>query len=160
MRRAERAVKETFELAEILDRYTVCRIAFRTQDYPYIVPMNYGYVRDGDRFMLYFHCADTGEKLRLMREDARVAFEIDGAHRVAGTGDVACSYTMEYESIIGQGLLTQVEGDEKLTGLRAVMRQVDPGRTFAFAEQAVRRVTVLRLDVETISGKRNLGNTP
>lgn len=159
MRRKEREITDLSKIESILATANVCRLALHAEPYPYIVPLNYGYVRNGTGFALYFHCATEGEKLDHMRKNPHAAFEVEGYQQVAGK-EAACSYTMEYESVIGQGVLSIVEGSEKATGMQALMRQLVPEQVFSFEEGMLRGVTVLRLDVRHITGKQNRKDTP
>lgn len=158
MRRKNREITDINEIERILTAATVCRLALNGADgYPYILPMNYGLVREGDQFCLYFHCAREGTKLDLMGRDPRVSFEVDGAHRLYGDGDLACTYGYAFESVIGQGTLEAVEGLEKRKGLEALMQQLRPGETFTFSERDVEAVAVLCLRAERMTAKRNMG---
>ena len=154
MRRKEREITDLDVIESILKAANVCRLALHAGPYPYIVPMSYGYVRRDDTFALYFHCAMEGEKLEHMRRNPHVAFEVEGYQQLIGK-DTACSYTMEYESVIVQGVLSVAEGAEKERGMQALMEQVASGRRFAFDENALRGVLVLRLDVRHLTGKRH-----
>lgn len=160
MRRADRAVTDPDTIEAILQANAVCRLALHDTPFPYIVPLNYGMERDGDRFLLYFHCAREGRKLDLLRANPHAAFEVDGAHRLTGEGATACRYSYAYESVIGEGVLTEVSGSEKAVGLAALMRRLVPGETFTFDRAALEAVAVLRLDVRHITGKRNIKETP
>ena len=154
MRRKDREVTSPDEIAAILAASNVCRVAWQGETYPYIVPLNYGFTHENGRFTLYFHCAQEGEKLKHTRRNPRVAFEVDGAHAIRGQ-ESACSYTMEYESVTGHGILTEVEASGREAGMQLLMRQIVPGKAFTFTPNDLAHVTVLRLDVESISGKRN-----
>lgn len=153
MRRADREITDAQEMMAVLRADCVCRIAMHAAPYPYIVPMNYGVCQEDGRTMLYLHCAKEGEKLCRMRENPHVAFEVDTEHMLV-TGEAACAYGFAYASIIGQGILSAVEGEEKRAGLLALMRQVAPEKTFAIDDAALQGVTVLRLDVQHMTGKR------
>jgi nitroimidazol reductase NimA-like FMN-containing flavoprotein (pyridoxamine 5'-phosphate oxidase superfamily) len=70
-------------------------------------------------------------------------------------GDDACDYTMEYESVIGCGVISVCDDDEwKKRGLQAIMRHYDPERFFDFTEQQLAAVCILQIDVMQITGKR------
>ena len=154
MRRQDRAVTGMDNIEAIIRRCEVCRLALSDTPYPYIVPMNFGYVRKGNHIALYFHCANEGTKLDLIRKNPHAAFEMDCSLSVL-RGASGCVYTMAYESVIGQGKLSILRDDEKEEGLSALMRQYDPDQSFDFPKEAMARVTVLRLLVETITAKRN-----
>ncbi len=154
MRRGDREVADIDGLEAILKQCDVCRLALHAEPFPYLVPVNFGYARHGDRFALYFHGAAEGTKLDLLRRNPRAAFEVDCGYRVHDGGDNACAYSMEFESVVGQGVLSEVSGEEKRTGLLAVMRQYAPEKAFEINDAALESVAVLRLDVENMTGKR------
>ncbi len=58
---------------ELLKEQVICRIAFRGEEYPYMAPFQYAYI-DGN---LYFHFTRYGKKMKLIKEDNRVAVEIE-----------------------------------------------------------------------------------
>lgn len=156
MRRKDREVTGLDEMEAMLRAETVCRVCFHGDPYPYIVPLNFGFTRDGDRFTLYFHCAKVGEKLDRMRADPNVAFEVDGAHQLVD-GPNACDYSFGFQSVIGTGTLSEVAGEERRAGLIALMRQVAPDRDFDCMDVDLERgVNVLRLDVAQMTGKRHV----
>ncbi len=153
MRRKERAVTDAAQIAEILSRCETLSVAFGGGA-PYVVPMHFGFREEGGRFCLYLHCAGEGEKLRRMRDDPRAAFAAVARQDVR-PAPVACRYTTAYESVCGEGVLSFAEGEEKREGLTRLMAQLAPGRAFEWNEEALTAVTVLRLDVREINGKRS-----
>ena len=66
----------------------------------------------------------------------------------------ACKCTMAYESVIGQGALSLVSGEEKWFGLRALMRQYHSAEDFTFPQNIVEKTTVFKLTVISMTGKR------
>ncbi len=78
MRRKERCIKDQEIIEQILRQSVICRVAMHDEEYPYMVPMNYGY-RD---HTLYFHCALEGKKLELIRKNNHVCFEIELSHEI------------------------------------------------------------------------------
>ena len=77
MRRKDREIRDIDEIVRILNEAQVCRLALFDGEYPYIIPMCFGFDLDGDKLELYFHCAARGKKLDLIKENNRAAFEID-----------------------------------------------------------------------------------
>ena len=67
MRRKEREVSDVKEIAQILSNCSTLRIAFPTPEAPpYIVPVNFGFSLQNDRFALFFHSAAAGRKVELI----------------------------------------------------------------------------------------------
>lgn len=57
MRRSDREVLDLDEILDIIEACDVCRIAMVDDGVPYIVPMNFGYMFDGEKLHLCFHSA-------------------------------------------------------------------------------------------------------
>ncbi len=96
MRRGDREVVEEDRIREILDKGGVVRIAFNDGDFPYIVPMNYGYDLSEGRLVLFTHGALEGRKVDLARRDPNVGFEIDCETASLSGGDNPCRYSAHY----------------------------------------------------------------
>ena len=115
-----------------------------------------GVVMDGDKPELYFHCAAQGKKIDLIKANNRAAFEIDRLDRII-RGDIACSFTADYESITGYGTIDIINGIEKLTGLNRIMNKYDPEhREHKYSEQMLNSVVILKLTVSSFSCKAHL----
>lgn len=153
MRRKDREITELSDLMGIMKKAPVCRVAFFDGDYPYIVPLNFGVTIDNEKLILYFHCAAEGKKLSLLKRNNKVAFEIDCPGKYID-GAVACDSTMAFESVCGNGVITIVPDEEKLAGLTALMGQYSDKSHYEFDEGLMKAVTVLKLTVNDITGKR------
>lgn len=69
MRRTQNEMKSIEEICAVLDQCKVCRLAMNHDGYPYLVPMNFGYEREGNKIYLYFHGANAGTKKELIEKD-------------------------------------------------------------------------------------------
>lgn len=153
MRRSDREVKNRQEILDILNKCEVLHLGINTPDYPYVVPMNFGVEIENDSIVLWLHCATEGLKLDLINKNPRVGFEADCPHKIIA-GENACQYTMEYESVIGCGRISVCDySEDKLRGLKTIMRHYEPKKDFSFPETALSSVCVLRIDVMQITGK-------
>ncbi len=155
MRRADREVTDAGAIFEILTGCKVCRVAFNTGGAPYIVPLSAGALRSETGLpTIFFHCAGQGRKLDLLAADARVGFEADGEWALT-EAEKACGYGCRFASVIGTGRMQIVQVEqEKRAALDVIMRQQTGRDGFEYDDASVRAVTILRLDVEEISGKR------
>lgn len=152
MRRKDREVTELNELMQIIDQCKVCRIAMQDKDGLYIVPMNFGYTYDKSQLVLFFHSAKEGRKIRALKENSSVCFEMDCEHRLI-TADVACNYGYYFKSIIGNGKVVFIDAiEEKKTALSLLMKH-QTGQDFSFDDQMVKSVSVFKIIVHTYSGK-------
>ncbi len=57
MRLKSREINDFNEIVDVLERCNVLRIAFRGNDYPYIVPVSFGIKKNRNDILLYFHGA-------------------------------------------------------------------------------------------------------
>ena len=158
MRRKEREVSDVKEMARILENCSTLQIAFPTPEAPYIVPVNYGFSLQNDRFALFFHSAVEGRKVELIELNAvcKVGWETD---RVVNVGSenkgVACSWSCRYESVIGTGIVTLLESEEKIDGLNHIMEHYLFQGTPRYDEKILEKTNVYRLDVTLITAKRS-----
>ena len=60
MRRKDREITEWNELLEVVQLCDVCRLAINDGEYPYILPLNFGYDAENGKITLYFHSARDG----------------------------------------------------------------------------------------------------
>jgi nitroimidazol reductase NimA-like FMN-containing flavoprotein (pyridoxamine 5'-phosphate oxidase superfamily) len=151
VRRKEKEIHDKDELEKILKKGTICRLGLCDDNVPYIVPMNYGY-SDGN---IYFHSANSGRKIEMMRKNSYACFEIEGGTEIV-KDDKACSWGMRYKSIIGYGKLEEVEDlNEKMKGLSLLMKHYSLKEKWDFPEKSIKKVLVLKLKIDTMSGKRS-----
>lgn len=155
MRRSDREITDLDNIVEIMKKCDVCRVAFFDDDYPYIVPLNFGLSYQDNIITLYFHGAREGKKLDLLSKNNKVCFEMDCSHQLV-TGDLACEYSMNYESVIGFGCLTVLENTEKRMALDAMMQQYTKNMNFTYDERALNAVTVFKLTVDQVTGKHRI----
>jgi len=152
MRRKDREVTETSEIIEIMKKCDSCSVAFFDEDYPYIIPMNFGVEHIDGVITLYFHSAKIGRKLDLLRKNGHVAFEMSSSHQLVA-GESPCSYTMEYESVCGNGHMEILDRNHKIKALRVLMSHYANDQFFEFEESALERVIVMQLRVNELYGK-------
>jgi uncharacterized protein len=153
MRRKEREISGLADIELIISVADVCRIAIANDNTPYIVTMNFGY-KEGQNPCLYFHCANEGRKLDMIRSNNYVCFEMDTDH-VIYKGEKGCDWGMKFSSVVGYGKIFRVEdGSEKLNGLGIIMDHYGGKGSYSFDEQVLARTTVLRLEISQMTGKR------
>jgi uncharacterized protein len=149
MQRKDREIPDRAEIEEILREAQVCRIALADNDGPYIVPMSFGY-EDGT---IYLHSAPEGKKIAMIRSNPRCCFEVDLCDGIV-KGKNACSWGMRYRSVIGFGRATILTNpEEKKHGLNCIMHQYQGG-THDFSDGDIRCVAVIRIVIESMTGKK------
>jgi nitroimidazol reductase NimA-like FMN-containing flavoprotein (pyridoxamine 5'-phosphate oxidase superfamily) len=150
MRRSDKEIidKRTFE--EILSKAEICRIGIIDDGIPYIVPLNYGYC--GGK--LYFHSARQGRKMELLRKNNRVSFEIEYLSEII-KGDIPCNWTTRYRSLMGTGYIEISENETEIReGLDIIMAHYGDHQS-TYDESFLKRIVILTLTIEKISGKQS-----
>ena len=152
MRRKDREISDFNEIVKIVKNCESCVIALNDDGYPYVVPLNFGMDIENGQMVLYFHCAQEGKKLDLIRKDNRATFEMDCNHNFI-LYEERMSCTMGYDSVIGHGTIEFVEEEKKLDALQILMRQYH-AEDFKYNADMAKVTTVLKLRVHDIVGKR------
>lgn len=153
MRMTSREIVDFEEVVDVLERCKVLRIAFRDDEYPYVVPVSFGMNRDGDDITLYFHGAKEGKKTELIEKNPKVWVEGDIFYKAEET---SYGITAKYESVMGFGTIEKVEGGEIMEGLQAICSHYD------FADyplkdcQTLPMVNLYKIKVRGLTGKRKL----
>lgn len=156
MRRIERKIEDKGEILTIFEKCKVLRIALCDGGMPYIVPMNFGYEKVLDDIFIYLHCAAVGKKIDIIRKNNNVCFEADIPIEIQ-KGEIACAWTQKYESVIGFGKIYFIENIiEKIKGLNFMMAKYGFKGKPEYSEKMLEKVQVLKIKVDSISGKVNL----
>ena len=152
MRRKDREITDMKEILKIIGKCEVCRLALFDEEHPYIIPLNFGFSYEDERLKLYFHGAKEGKKLDLIKRNPKAAFEMDCSHELV-TGPEACDYSMNYESVCGNGTITLLDQSNTEFALRRLMKQYTDDADLKFNEAHLNAVAVFELSVENITGK-------
>ena len=149
MRKKEREITDIKEIERIIAGAEVCRIGFVDGDEPYIVPVSFGYESNA----IYFHSAPEGRKVNLIKESAKVCFELDTDTEIVQS-DNACDWTTKYRSVMGTGRASLLaDNEEKIRGLNVIMKHYSSAE-FRFPRSKLATVLVIRVDIDRISGKK------
>ncbi|UCC88961.1 MAG: pyridoxamine 5'-phosphate oxidase family protein [Anaerolineales bacterium] len=95
IRRADRAITDDAEIAELLRQADVCRIATSVNDQPFISANTFWY--DGER--IYFHTATQGRTLTNVQQNPRVCLEVDWRGRWL-PAKTALAFSVEYTGVV------------------------------------------------------------
>jgi nitroimidazol reductase NimA-like FMN-containing flavoprotein (pyridoxamine 5'-phosphate oxidase superfamily) len=153
VRRADRELTEQSDLGSILRRGRFTTIAMCQDGEPYLVTLSYGH--DADARALYFHLSREGRKVDALGADPRVCATvvIDGGYEQG-----ACKH--HYESVVMTGTMRVVDDpDERRHGMRILLGHLEDGpdavwkRNKLDQDVVYERMSVARLDIETITGK-------
>jgi uncharacterized protein len=157
MRRKDKEITDIDEKLEIIAKCRICRIGLSDNNYPYIVPLNYGFSYDDGKLTLYFHCAKEGKKTDIIKKNNNACFEIDCDIKLI-EGINPCDYGYEFKSIIGFGKIIFLDTKEdKINGLNYLMKQ-QTGMDIKhdFNENKLSNVIVFKMPVDEFCGKRKV----
>jgi uncharacterized protein len=154
MRRKDREVENRDVIYDILKRCDTVKIAMHGDIYPYIVPVSFGTEIENDQVIVYFHCAQQGMKIELLKENPRVCVE---GEIFLQNEKTAYGITARYESVIGFGECVFVsEREEKIHGLKLLTEH------YGYRDYPLDRcagmdhLLVGKITLEKIYGKQNL----
>lgn len=148
MRRKDKEIKGMAEIEAIIERSMVCRLALADENRPYIVPMCFGY----NNKTLYFHTANKGKKLEILKKNNFVCFEFDIDYEPI-KADKACDWTMKYKSVIGYGKALFIEEFESKCHALDIILQNYSNKKFIYPEANVKNTTVIKVEIEHMTGK-------
>ena len=129
------------DIDAILKRHRFGRLGFTLGDEVFIIPINYGYGSEGMRLYGY---APEGTKVQGMRQNPRVAFEVDEIDDPA-----------HWRSVLVQGRYVEMhERAEKEAAFRRVVLQAGGGESseVTFATD-VNHVVVFAIEIRQRSGR-------
>ncbi len=181
MRRNERNITDFNERIEVLKKCRICSVAFFDKDFPYILPLSFGFIEENQEISLYFHCAHTGKKLELLKSNPHVAFSTNVDCKII-RGDLPCDTGMLYHSICANGIMEVItDREEKVKALKSITKQytfvghIDTAQLqekgaksqeplvashgfleHEFSTAQLDSVTILRMKVNEFTGKRHL----
>lgn len=152
MRRTDREITDFDEIVGILNRADTIRLGLQGEEYPYVVPLSFGFKAEAGAIALYFHGAKEGLKHELLRRNPRVCVEAGIFHRYA---QVPNGITTQYESVIGFGTASLVEGGEAAHGVALLLEHCGYAG-FAYDPKALEAMAVYKIALESWTGKRNM----
>ena len=150
MRKKEKEITEASAIEAIIKKSLVCRLALSDDNFPYIVPLCFGY---RDR-VLYFHGSLKGKKIDIIKKNQNICFEFDINTEIVKAED-ACHWSMKYRSVIGFGKAQLLEDiEEKRKALNIIMSQYSNG-TFEFNDAILKKTFVIKVEIESMTGKQS-----
>ncbi|HEC97745.1 MAG TPA: pyridoxamine 5'-phosphate oxidase family protein [Nitrospirae bacterium] len=156
MRKSKKEIQNRDIIIELLNSCHAGRLGTISKDgYPMVKPLNFVY-HDGK---LYFHSAKEGEKIDDIKRDSRVCFEVDQLLAYVKAKNQPCEAGYLYRSVIIKGKAHIIEDrEEKLFALRCLMEKYQPqGNYGGFLEKKLVLIVVVRIDIEEMTGKEDLG---
>jgi nitroimidazol reductase NimA-like FMN-containing flavoprotein (pyridoxamine 5'-phosphate oxidase superfamily) len=159
MRRKDREITNINDKIAVISKCKVCRLGLSENNYPYIVPLNYGYTYKNEKLTLFFHGAKEGRKIEIIKNNNNACFEIDCDTKLI-EAEKPFNYSYEFKSIIGFGKIVFPEtNEEKTNGLNELMKQ-QTGKEikYSYTEEELKSVCVYKMEVEEFTGKQKTQN--
>lgn len=149
MRRRDKEITDRATIESIIRRAQVCRVGCVDNGRPYIIPLCFGY----EAGALYFHAAQEGRKLDVLRQNPHVCFEFDIDQELL-RGQAACEWGMKYRSVIGFGSVSILEDVEaKQTALDCIMRQYQAQEPYTYSDTSLEKTVIIKIDIHEMTGK-------
>lgn len=153
MRLKSREINNFNEIVDVLERCNTLRIAFRGDEYPYIVPVSFGIKKNGNDIVLYFHGAKEGNKIEQIEKCPNVCIEGDIFYKAEET---SYGITAKYESVIGYGVIQKVENEEIIEGLQAICAHYNYAKYSIKECKTLPMTAVYKIKINKLTGKRKL----
>jgi len=150
MRKSEREITDFNDIVDVLRRCDTVRIGIFGEEYPYVVPLSFGYEAADEKIILYVHGAQEGLKHDLIAFNNKICAEADICHQFA---DIGRSVTTEYESVIGFGTAEKVFGDEAAKGIDLLLSHCGFDG-YQYDKGALNILTVYKITLDSVTGKR------
>ena len=139
------------EVESIINKALVCRIALSDNNIPYIVPVNFGY-RDN---CLYIHSATDGKKVKIIKKNNNVCFEMDIGQEIV-QGKTSCHSTMKYFSVIGYGKAYIInDSEEIIKALNIITDHYLPEPSHEYSDKLLKKIVVIKVKIDTMTGKKS-----
>lgn len=120
MRRKDREIQDKEEIYDILKRCDTIKIAMHGDTYPYVIPLSFGMEIVDNKVVLYFHCAQQGMKVDLLKANPHVCVEGEIFMQIEKT---AHGITARYESVIGFGECTFLSDRQEILHAMKVLTE-------------------------------------
>ena len=156
MRQAKKEIMDIHQVIQLLNTCHVGRLGTIGRDgYPMVKPLNFAY-HEG---RIFFHSAREGEKIEDIKRDDRVCFEADLPIALVKSRGIPCRAEYLYRSVIVKGRARVVEDEAgRLFGLRLLMEKYQPeGGYGEFPDDKMKLTAIVRIDIEEMVGKEDLG---
>jgi nitroimidazol reductase NimA-like FMN-containing flavoprotein (pyridoxamine 5'-phosphate oxidase superfamily) len=153
MRRKDKEITQRVVIEEIFRQNDVGRLGLSVDNKPYIVPMNFAYF-DG---RIYLHSHRDGSKMRIIKQNPYVCFEVDEGEIV--TGDKPCDFSWIYKSAIAYGKARVIDSeDERVKALKIISDKYSFGKGKSITPELMKGFTHLKLieiKIDEMTGKQS-----
>lgn len=155
MRRQDREVTDFNEIIKIIDECEIVHIGLADGDFPYIVPLNFGYEVVDEQVSLYIHGAMAGRKYEMLQKSPYCSFEMDIPLKMDCILDKK-DVTMRYKCVMGKAIAHFLAGEDRQRAIdEVIMARHQETKDFEYNKAMVDKTAVIRLDVIEMTAKVN-----
>lgn len=153
LRRSEKALEDPEEIEQVLASVRIMTVACCLENEPYLFTVDF--VWDPQARELWFHCATEGRKIKMLQANPRVCVTVVEDR---GYLDGECDHA--YHSLILEGkghVVTDLSEKRRALELLARKHERQPEvilARFAGDDEAVRKVGIVRVSIDSVSGKQ------
>ena len=156
MRRFENGTKDPKMIAAMLDMITTVHIGCFDEEYPYVVPMSFGYEIKDNKLLVYVHCAREGHKIDLWKKNPHVFLTFDAFSNHPDKLYRGCMH--DFRCVMALGTISEVVRNHSQgqhgTAVQAILRHNGRrGNQFSVPHYMWMAVYVITCDWENVSGK-------
>lgn len=153
MRRDDKAITDTAELWEVLEKVRHITLAMTLNNEPYLVTMSHAI--NPEKNEIYFHCSKEGKKMDILTSNPKVWGQglLD-----LGFDPIECNHF--FTTVMFSGEVSFIEDESEKWDVLALMTKKlveDPERLIETRDRAmVSRTKVCKISVDYMSGKKSL----
>ncbi|KJW12405.1 pyridoxamine 5'-phosphate oxidase family protein [Levilactobacillus spicheri] len=155
MHQPQQVVTDRTQIHQFIQAGHVLQLALNDGVYPYVVPVNYGYVFDeAGQLHFYVHGAPVGKKRTLIAADPHVAFSIVADRAFEHTAN-SCTYW--FKSVLGTGTATLLtDHQEKAQALQLLLRhEAGDQAHLDLTHKDLSHLGAIRIDVDQLTAKQH-----
>ena len=153
MRRKDREITEINDILKIIEKAKILHLGLFDREYPYVVPLHYGFEFVNGTLLFFMHSATEGYKLDLIRGNPNVCVALECDIELVSGEDVPCKYGSTFASVIGRGEAKLVDDEqEKIRGLKLLMKN-QTGCDFEIDSKMASCVEIIKVTVLNFTAK-------
>jgi uncharacterized protein len=144
----KKIIQDKEQIDKIIAATDVCYLSMISENKPYVVPMNFAY----EKGSFFLHSGPGGTKTEALKKNPEVCISLHNKSKLHVRHDnVACSYSMTYESVVAEGSIVFIEDpDLKRKYLNKIMKHYTGKDDFTYNDPAINNVLVMKMDCKKI----------
>ncbi len=156
MRRKDKEINDIDEMIKIIEESKIMHLGVCQNNQPYVIPLNFGFQYKGNKIKIYFHSAKVGRKIDFIKDNKKCAVEMTSYFQLE-TGETACEWSAFHKSVMIEGNITLLEDEKEIrNAMDHIMEHYGFEGVPVYEDKYIKAMAVYCIDVENISGKRNM----